>query len=165
MGIESKTTTIENRKIVVTTFPAREGLRVKTKLVKLAAPSIFSLMGAVDTSSAAAKDPTKDSIGSRDVDMSVVGDSIQGLMDRLGEEEIIKLIFEMLRYTKLDGKDIDEELFDVEFAGEYVLLYKILQFVIEVNHFFGKTGIGALRSLMQKKMSKSFPSREELENA
>jgi hypothetical protein len=66
------------------------------------------------------------------------------LAQHLDPDAIVQLCEDLLIYTKINGKEITATIIDTEFAGEYITLYKVIGYVVEVNSFFGKGGIGKL---------------------
>lgn len=108
-------------------FPTRQGIGIKTRLLKVGGPFLQALngqMGQID---------------------------IVTFTNSLNSEEVITLILDLLSLTFRGPKKIDSEVLDVDFAGEYVTLYSVLIFVIESNRFFGKLNITeALKSLRQE---------------
>ncbi len=67
-------------------------------------------------------------------------------MEQLDHTTVVDFVLELLQCTRLDGKEVTGEVFDMEFAGNYLLLGHTLAFVVEVNYgsFFGQGGIGSL---------------------
>jgi hypothetical protein len=145
MSIETKERTIDGRKVMVTQFPARKGLQYLTRLTKLVGPALGSL--AKGFSPTAGIDSTLAKIS---IDVAITA-----LVERLDENETVDLVLLLLAFTRLDGKEIGEEMFDIEFAGNYLLMSKILGFVLEVNYasFFGEGGIGGLSARAASLMS------------
>lgn len=133
--IETKEKTIDGRKITVTQFPGRRGLKLKTKLAKLLGPSIFTALKSVSG---------KGDLLDKDVNLETAGEAIEKLLEKVDENSWENLIFELLSMTRINSQEITAELFDAEFAGSFVTLYKIVAFVLEVNYkdFLGLTGIG-----------------------
>ena len=135
MGIQTVTKKIDDITVIISSFPAREGLQIQTRLVKLVAPSLCSLMDAVDSKDGKVSLQT-------DINMSLIKGAIEELVKRLDEDEVLSLILALFRYVKVDGKELDETAFDLAFASSYFTLYKVIWEVILVNRFFGKDGIG-----------------------
>lgn len=132
--IETRDKVINKVNYSVTQFPARTGLRIKTKLLKLLAPSVLSLVG------------SSENVLDTKLDSAVLGKAVQALSERLDEDVVLNLISELLLSTKRDGKDITEGVFNLAYAGNYGELFKALLFVLEVNYgaFFREMGIGKL---------------------
>lgn len=141
--IETKDFTIDTKKgpvkYMVTQFPARYGLRLKTELIKLLAPSLFSLAGNLDAK----------------VESSNISLIIESLCTRLDEGAIESLVLRLLSSTRREGKEVDK-VFDDVYAGNYGELFKALKFVIEVNYgsFFQELGISNLAELPAVKQGK-----------
>jgi hypothetical protein len=77
---------------------------------------------------------------------------------------------ELLQLTRIDGKEINEAVFDSEFAGNLFFMYKVIFFVIEVNYkdFFDKSGIGKILTQTQSDIpipEKSSASSKTLKKA
>lgn len=122
--VETKDKKIDGKEITVTQFPAFEGLRIKTRLIKIVGPALGSLIG---------EGTGRGDLMSRDVNLDK---AIEALVQTLDEEETPILIERLLKSTRIGGREITRDVFNMEFAGNYALLYKILAFVIETNHFF-----------------------------
>jgi hypothetical protein len=126
--IQKKEKEIDGHSYLVHQFPARQGLAIKISLIKLVGPAIASLVD------------NKEGISSETMQRAV-----SELTSKL-DSSTVPLLFSLLQFTRRDGKEITEQSFDQDFAGEYESLYKVVWFVIETNAFFGKGGIGnALR--------------------
>ena len=135
MGIQTVTKKIDDLTVIISSFPAREGLQIQTRLVKLVAPSLCSLMDAVDSKDGKVSLQT-------DINMTLIKGAIEELAKRLDEDEVLSLILALFHYVKVDGKELDETAFDLAFASSYFTLYKVIWEVILVNRFFGRDGIG-----------------------
>lgn len=129
--IETKEKTINGAKYSVVLFPARFGLRIKTELVKLLAPTLLSMASKQDM------DVSK-------VDLSAM---IRPLVDSLHEDKVIDLVMRLFSSTRRNDKEITESAFDSMFAGNYGEMYQALRFVVEVNYgsFFQEIGIGKVK--------------------
>lgn len=147
MAIETQEKEIGGHKYTVTSFGGREGLKVKTKLVKYFGPSFLSL--------ATLGLQGKNKFSEADVSPELISKLFQDLADKLNEDEYLEFVLRLLKSTRYDNKEIDSELFDAIFAGEYGTLYKVLFFVLEVNYkksFFGESGIGKLTKSLKNLM-------------
>jgi hypothetical protein len=69
---------------------------------------------------------------------------------KLNDDEVLKLILDLLAYTWYDGKQIGATEFDEMFAGEYAALYQLVLWVVEKNGFFGKFDFGKLLTQGEK---------------
>jgi len=134
--IQTKEKKINGVEYSVVQFPARHGLKIKAELVKLFAPSLFSLAGNLDAK----------------VNSETLGPVIQGLCDRLHPDDMVDLALRLLANTRREGKELTTSVFDDVFAGSFDELYKALAFVIEVNYgsFFQSLGIGNLADKLDK---------------
>jgi len=133
--VKTETKTIDGHEITVTQYTAREGLAIFTKLGKLLSPALNELYKVDDL--------TK-------IDTEGAGNILPALsvvLNGLSETEFTPFILRILRSTFIDKKNVTEEIFDMEFAGKYTLLFKVVGFALEVNFkdFFGAGGIGSLR--------------------
>lgn len=122
----------------VSQFGARRGLKVKTKLVKLIAPTIIAALGSGGKVSL-------DSV----VDSEMLSKAIKSMLDNLDSDYVVNLIFELLVSTYRNDVEIVGQNgihFDDVYAGNYGELYKAILFVVEVNFgsFFRELGIGSL---------------------
>ena len=142
--IETKKKTIDGAEYGVTQFPARRGLALKLKLIKLIGPALAEAAGALSGNSGTG------SFQDTEMDPWFIGKAVSSLVEGLGEDTG-ELILDLLSMTRKNGKELTGEVFDQEFAGDYLTLYKVLAFVIQVNGFFGKGGIGTLTAAMQQK--------------
>lgn len=122
--------TVDGIEYITIQFPARQGLAIKGRLIKIIGPALGGL--------------SISSVTQSNIDFAAV-------IEKLDPEAFIKLTLDLLAYTKRAGKSIDEASFDVDFAGDYLHLYKVLGHVIQANGFFGKGDIGKMiGSLMTK---------------
>jgi len=142
--IETKEKAIDEHNVMVTQFPGRRALMFKTRLIKLLGPSIAQLF-------------TEKGVDA-EVDFSAISKALDKLAENLNENEYVKFVLDLLQCTRFDGKEIGENVFDTEFAGNLLLMYKVLWFTLEVNYgsFFGEGGIGKILSkLPQVKETKT----------
>lgn len=159
MGIEAKNRTIDGVTYTVATFPARRGLAIKSTLVKSLGPALSELMKAVPGGTS----PTK--LLQADLKLEHVAGSLGKLFECLDEKQFVELVMRLLEDTMRDGVPISGETFDVDFAGDYSHLYKVLWFVLEVNFgsFFARGGLGSIisrsRILQPSGTAKSQPSQ------
>lgn len=134
--IETKEKVIDNHSVMVTQFPGRRALFFKTRLLKLAGPALAQMFTSEELSLDAKFDHT------------VIAKIIDKLAESLDENEFVRFVIDLLQCTRVDGKEITESEFDMLFAGNLLLMYKILWFTLEVNYgsFFGQSGIGKILS-------------------
>ena len=143
----------------VTQFGARRGLGLKTRLIKLIAPTAVAAIGA--------NQPGK-SLMDMDINSEAVGKAIQVLLNNLDANAIVTLIMDLLASTRRDGVEVTSKqgaIFDDVYAGNYAELYQALFFVIQVNFgnlFMGKDGkgIGSLGQVMSKLMQTEASTKE-----
>jgi hypothetical protein len=150
--IKSKDKVINTRKITTTTFPGRKSLNLKNRLLKVLGEPFAQAAGGIKSFKAANLLHT---------DLSIFIPAIEKLCQNIDPEIFNNLVIELLSMTRIDGKEITEEIFDMEFAGNLCLMYKIIFFVMEVNwgDFFGENGIGSTLLLKQQQTEKSIPKK------
>jgi hypothetical protein len=130
MACQIVKTTVDGIEYTTIQFPARHGLAIKGRLIKIVGPALGGL--------------SLSSVQGSNIDLAAV-------IAQLDPDAFIKLTLDLLAYTKRAGKSIDEASFDLDFAGDYMHLYKVLWHVIQANSFFGKGDIGKMiGSLMTK---------------
>jgi len=135
--IEAKTKQIDERSVTVSLFPARKGLKIKLRIAKMIAPGLASATGLLQSGLEA------------DFDSKVLAYAVGQLVDSMGNDATVDFIVkELMQGTRLDDKEITDTVFDMEFAGNYGLLYKIISYILEVNYgsFFESLNIGQLTS-------------------
>jgi len=146
MSIETREKSIDGLQISVTQFPGRRGFKVQTKLLKYFTP-LISAFG-----KAQGKEDAEDvSIIDREIDT----ESLMRFSESLDNDNALQFVFQLLEGTRIDGREINEAVFDEKFAGNFLTLYKILWFVVEVNFssFFDEGGIGKILSKVKKEKS------------
>lgn len=146
--IQEQEKEINGAKYRVQQFAARRGLGLKTRLIKLIAPTVLAVMG-----------NQGQKVNLDNIDPALLGKGIQGLLDNLDSDSVIKLVFDLLVNTWRDGVQVTSQngtYFDSIYAGNYAELYKALLFVVEVNFgsFFQELGIGS------REQSQTQPSQE-----
>ena len=135
--IQTKEKLIDERSVSVTQFPARKGLKVKLRLAKMIAPGFASATGILNGDLDA------------EFDSKALSYAVNQLVDAVGNDATVDFIVsELMQGTRLDDKEINNAVFDMEFAGNYGLLYKIIGYILEVNYgsFFESLNIGNLTS-------------------
>lgn len=146
MAIETHEIKLTDKKkksvnVICSDFPARRGLEIAQRLGELVTP----LLSIVDSKNINSKSI---SIMDIDVDMSILADA---LSKSIGNPDLLKLIMDLMSFTRVDGQEVNiPEVFDIVFAGDYALLFKILKFILEVNFtsFFENEAIGKILSKM-----------------
>lgn len=140
--IETRDKTIDGHTISVTQFPGRIGFKYKLRLLKLMAPFAKSFN----------TENTEFNLLDMKIDAILLSNLANGLMEVLDPEDNMDLILGLLASTRYDNKEITPVVFDMEFAGDFLIVYKILVFVLEVNYgsFLGPAGIGGLTQGPQK---------------
>ena len=129
--IETKTKVINGNEYMVRQYGARLGGRIKVRLAKLIGPALTSFF---DQKSGL-------------TEPAAVEKAIGIFLDNLSVEEYDSLVMQMIpNYVWKNEKEITEKNFDMEFAGDYASLYKLLWFIIQVDYqdFLEMGGIGNL---------------------
>lgn len=103
-------------------FGATEGLKVWLRILKIIGTPIGALAGKVVTSG------LKTDVGQLGIDKAV-----EALCSNLDTEEVIKLIKDILSQVTYEGKRLNE-IFDVHFASNYLLVFDVLYVALEVNY-------------------------------
>lgn len=134
MAIETKEKAIDGKRVTVTQLPARRALKLQTKLVKLLGSSVAALVSGSKGSMTMELDPTTLAV------------AMEKLADHLDEEQFAQLVREVLQSTRVDNQELNDAVFDLLFAGNFLFMYKVIGFTLQVNYgdFFGEGGIGGL---------------------
>lgn len=125
--LEQKQIQIDGIDFLLTTFPTMQGLAYQKKIAKLLGPVIAEIMKSTDES------------------VNPMGIALAKLFDNLDEidPEFIKEIV-----TKGASKGSMAINFDMEFAGKYALLFKLVQEIVDYNFHDVFTLVGS--SLQQQ---------------
>ena len=165
--INSADKEIDGARYECNSLPARRGMRVWTKLLRLVGPSVGIVTDGASSLTEMLKGGFKDGVISKAVDALVM---------RIDEDAVQALVLEMLdgmiRYGKDEaGKDMqypvsDPKIFDLVYSANYGELVKAVLFSMEVNlpSFFASGRIGGILS-QALKMADTMISKSELENA
>lgn len=152
MALKTEERDINGHKYSVTQFVATEGLRIKIALGKYIGPSLPHFV----------KGGTNTNVLDAELDRKGALVAIEKLIEHLDEVDTVNLILRMLKSggVRRDGVEVgNETIFNTEFAGNYIELYKALGFIVEVNYgkdFFGEGGIGKLlEKLMEEEKKKN----------
>lgn len=136
----------EDVKVITSNFPAIPGLKLGVRIIKF-------LGGFLKMGSAKVPVSLNENKPVSVLDADVNFDKIAEVLTKhLDDIQIVKLILDLMAYTRIDGKEIaKEEIFNIEFAGEYGLLIQTIKFVAEVNFttFFDKNAIGNILERMK----------------
>lgn len=125
--IQTQEKIINGSTYTVTQLPARRALKMKARLIKLFGPSMAQFFLSSDKKS----------------DEGFVK-AIEKLSLTIDENSFEAVLIELLNGVRKDGVELNAQLIDMEFAGDFESLYKVLWFVIEANYssFFTLIGIG-----------------------
>lgn len=124
--IETKEKVIGDNTYAVTQMPALRAVKMQARLLRLVGPCIGALIAA---------DP-------KNPDASLPM-AISMLADKLDEATFEKLVLDLVQGVRCNGVEMTRGLLDLDFAGKLNDLYRVLQFVLEVNFsdFFLEGGI------------------------
>lgn len=117
----------EGHRVSVTPFMARKGLNLQLRLVKILGPAIKDLI----TTDVMAK--IKSGEKNFELPIEKLISAVESVLTGPNSDTLYSLIIELLSNSSVNGTNLTEEMFDVIFAKEYILIYKILFFVLEVN--------------------------------
>lgn len=143
MGIHAVDKMIDGHKVNITTFGGVDGVVYKLKLLRLIGPSLLSMLPETTGNT---KNLTN-SLLKVDVSMKQVSLAINSLFTSLDSEGTVQFIQDLVKLVYVDGVPLSSrEAFDGTFADDYILLYKILYAVIEVNYgkLLAKGNIGSI---------------------
>ena len=116
----------EDHNIVVSSFPAMQGLKIQLKISKLVLPVLGNFLK--DNESL---DKLSDGSILSKID---VGKISKALMSSLDEKTFGKLVLEMLSGTRVNDKEVGNSgIFDLVFTAKFDLLFDVIKFVMEVN--------------------------------
>lgn len=127
--IESKEKQINGSIYLVTQMTARRALRMQARLFKLLGPALAEM------AIFAAKN--------KDNEDACIPKCLMLLADQLDDKSFDELMVELLNGVRKDNVELTSGKIDLEFAGNLDTLYRVAQFVIEVNFsdFFSERGI------------------------
>jgi len=132
--------------VEISSFPGRMGAKIGTKLAKI----LSSFISTISTTQFTDTNSKGKDIFEQQVDFSRLS---KVLVDNLDENKLLPLVLELLTFTRVDGQEVSKpEIFDMVFTAEYALLFKIIQFVLEVNFksFFQDGTSGQIVSKFQE---------------
>jgi hypothetical protein len=122
---------IDGHSVMVTQYPGRRAVEYKARLFKLIGPSFARTLAGAEGFSFDALVPAFDAF-----------------TESLEPKTFVNFLIELFCSTRIDGKEITDQVFDDVFAGDMMLLYQVLWYTLEVNYksFFDKAGIGKVLS-------------------
>ncbi len=146
MKIETKT--IDEKNITIHKKSVREGLALKSRLLKILGGGLTK--GATILFDAARnRDAESDSFS-----IEKLAPVIADIFERLETETVLSLIDELVKGVFVDGVDLsDEDKFEMVFEDNYPLLYKVLGAAIQVHFkgFFSSLNISELLDTVTEK--------------
>lgn len=117
--LETKERNIGGMDVTVTQFAGRRNLQMLLDLSKVVGPTIAAATGGAGN------------VLDADIDVSRIGEV---LFTTLDTDRTMKLVFDLLSGTAINGRPVDDAHFNSLFAGDALwTLPKVLMFVIEVN--------------------------------
>jgi hypothetical protein len=143
--ISTKEKVIDGHTILVTQYAGRRAFEYKARLFKLMGSSIARLF-----------------TGTQQFNQEAFAPAVDALIENIEPKALVDFLLELFCSTRIDGKEITGEVFDMEFAGNMTLMYKILWFTLEVNYgsFFGGAGIGKILSKLKETTPAPVPATE-----
>lgn len=138
MALETKEKVIEGLTFSVTQLPARRSIKLKLKLASKILPVLGPMANIKDLDS--------------DFDSKSISSAIEKLMGVLDYDVFMDLAYEIYSYTRVGGKEVNSETFDIVFNGNLLAFYKGIAFVLEVEYksFLGEKGIGKFLKTLKK---------------
>jgi hypothetical protein len=146
MAIEQKEKIINGVTYVTSTLPARKGLKLFQRLMKILGPGMAALVETLDLNA-----DKKESVLDKDIKGDVIGFAVKELLNQMDKENIEELILALFESTLVNNEPINAK-FDNYFSNNYGELSKALFFVIEANFASFFTGLGDT-SIMTEKFS------------
>lgn len=113
--IQQKEITLDGDTYMITQFPATKGIKILKQIVKLVGPSFAEL--------------SKASEGKAEAD--VVSVALDKLFDNLDEVDVEALVKELVSGASKNSVSVN---FDMEFAGKYEKLFKLVREIVEFNY-------------------------------
>ena len=158
-----KTKDIDGHEIAVTPFLGFRSLEYKARLLKVLGPGARGLFSGIKAEDIESLSNGESSI--LDTDIGMIGEVIEHLTKNLNEKQFAQLCLDILQSTRIDGREINKEAFDLEFMGNLLFMYKILFFAIMTNwgDFFGQGGFGRIAKRLKSK-DQTTPKSPESQN-
>ena len=158
---KSAETTIEGRRWTLIQHGGIEGHRLLTGLMRLGGAAIEAL-----AATGAAKNAMKaDDLMEVEIGLDAFAALSKNLLGNLDDDDILKVVMEIVKHCKCDGEPVGGEAFDDFFAGEYVLLYRVVGWSLKENFAkaFQSSGIGdlfaAVPGAVKAAMGQTSPTR------
>jgi|SRR5690606_3922574 len=128
--IETEQKVIGGAVYTATQLPARQALRLKTKILKMFGQSLSKIFQTHDE---------------KTIEDSILA-ALPTFFCDVDERQFESLVLELLRGVRKDGVELTESIIDLEFAGKIYELYEVIWFVIDLNYrTFWKGGITGKR--------------------
>lgn len=118
---------IQGVTVSVVPFNGRKGLQLQMKLLKVIGPAIKEIVSEVAKKQGTAQGDKVD------MDLSSILPALEVLFSSMESDEVFNLIVALFAETSINGTKMDGANFDIQFTGEYGLMYAALFFVLEVN--------------------------------
>lgn len=129
--IESKHKMIDGVEYTCTQFPARAGIKLKITLGKKLLPGLSELLGGQANLS--------DMMG-QEITAGKLASAVEKAIATIDPDEAVDLIMQILSQTRRGtregqgGVEFSREMLDLEYAGKYLSLYKVIGFVLQTNY-------------------------------
>jgi len=104
-------------------WPASFGVRIIARILRMIGGPVGSAIGAFKG---------EGSVLDAAADMATLGKAVGELAERLDDENVLKLIKDILSSTRCDSKEVLPQ-FDTLFMARYGTLGKVVLFAVEVN--------------------------------
>lgn len=136
--IQAKEKNIDGYQVRVVPLLGTRSFSVHAKFLKYVGKPLIKALGGIKES----KVDLKNVMGS-EIDFSKFSESIDDLAGN-DPDALLAFVMDALSSTFINEKAIDKAMFDMTFAGNMLLMYKILWFTMEVNYgdFFAVVGTG-----------------------
>ena len=147
--IQTATRSIDSKSYACTQFPGRLGLVMQARVLKIMGPLLVGFLNS----------PRKVNSLTDLLDSDIDTSALMLGVSSLDPEAFAQLAIDLLQCTKVDGRDITVEYFNLEFAGDYGHLMRVLLFVVDHNFrsLFPQGGTGS-RTVGEQKAAAPSPA-------
>lgn len=128
---------IDENIYTITQIPARRALKILTRLVKLLGPALAELVLANQKENENAD--------------SCIPKAVALLASSLDENDFENLVMSLLEGIRKDGMELKPAIFDMEFAGKFNTLLKLLKEILQFNYGDFFLGDGIINDLVNLK--------------
>lgn len=136
--MQSKQIKIKDTQYEIYPFAPRSAIKILPKLTKYILAPLSELLDNISVGD----------IGKREISGDALSSALDKMSDRLGEDQILNFVLELLSQSTQAGKQIDNDSFDVLFADKLDHLFPLLKEVVMFNFgsFLAAGGIGNQKS-------------------